>query len=198
MRNVEIQNKRTMFDDKFKIEEATLRFQKFNGQMSDPVRRLVFERGDSAAALLLNKDTQKVLLIEQFRYPAYEKGPGWIQEVVAGVIDENEQPEETIRREIREEIGYEVHEPLTHIATFYVSPGGTSERNMLYYAELSNTDRVAAGGGKISEHEDIELVEMTLPELWQALDNGDIVDAKTLVAVQWLRNKMSYSATSAK
>ena len=191
MRNVEIQNKRTVFDDKFKIDEATLRFQKFNGQMSDTVHRLVFERGDSAAALLLNKDTQKVLLIEQFRYPAYEKGPGWIQEVVAGVIDKGEQPEETIRREIREEIGYEVREPLTHIATFYVSPGGTSERNMLYYAEVSSADRVSAGGGKVSEHEDIELVEMTLPELWQALDNGDIVDAKTLIAVQWLRNKVN-------
>ncbi len=196
MRNVEIQSKRTVFDDKFKIDEATLRFQKFNGQMSDTVRRLVFERGDSAAALLFNKDTQKAMLIEQFRYPAYEKGPGWIREVVAGVIDQNEQPEETIRREIREEIGYEVREPLTHIATFYVSPGGTSERNMLYFAEVSNADRVSAGGGKVSEHEDIELVEMTLPELWQALDNGDIVDAKTLIAVQWLRNRVNNNTTN--
>jgi ADP-ribose pyrophosphatase len=159
--------------------------------MSDTVHRLVFERGDSAAALLLNTDTQKVLLIEQFRYPTYEKGSGWIQEVVAGVIDENEQPEETIRREIREEIGYEVQKPLTHIATFYVSPGGTSERNMLYYAEVSNADHVSSGGGKVSEHEDIELVEMTLPELWHALENGNIVDAKTLIAVQWLRNRMN-------
>ena len=196
MRKVEIQNKRTVFDDKFKIDEATLRFQKFNGQMSDTVRRLVFERGDSAAALLFNKDTQKVLLIEQFRYPAYEKGPGWIQEIVAGVIEKNEQPEETIRREIREEIGYEVREPLTHIATFYVSPGGTSERNMVYYVEVSNADRVSAGGGKVSEHEDIELVEMTLPELWQALDNGNIIDAKTLIAVQWLRNRMNSNSAS--
>ena len=191
MRNVEVQNKRTVFDDKFKIVEAEVRFQKFNGQMSDTVRRLVFERGDSAAALLLNTDTQKVLLIDHFRYPTYEKGQGWLQEVVAGVIDENEQPEEAIKREIREEIGYEVQKPLTHIATFYVSPGGTSERNMLYYAEVSNADHVSAGGGKVSEHEDIELVEMSLPELWQALDNSTIVDAKTLIAVQWLRNRMN-------
>ena len=191
MRNVDIQDKHTVFDDKFKIEETTLRFQKFNGQMSDTVHRLVFERGDSAAALLFNTDTQKVLLIEQFRYPTYEKGPGWIQEIVAGVIDQNEQSEETIRREIREEIGYEVKGALTHIATFYVSPGGTSERNMVYYAEVSNADRVSAGGGKVSEHEDIELVETTLSDLWQALDNGNIIDAKTLIAVQWLRNRMN-------
>ncbi len=196
MKKVEIQDKHTVFDGKFKINEATLRFEKFNGQMSDTVHRLVFERGDSAAALLFNRDTQKALLIEQFRYPTYEKGPGWIQEIVAGVIDKGEQPEETIRREIREEIGYEVREPLTHIATFYVSPGGTSERNMVYYVEVSNADHVAAGGGKVSEHEDIELVEMTLPNLWQALDNGNIIDSKTLIAVQWLRNRMNNNTAS--
>jgi len=186
MRKVEIENKHIVFDDVFKIQEATLRFQKFNGQMSEPVRRLVFERGDSTAALLFNRDTQKVLLINQFRYPAYEKGQGWLCEVVAGVIDANEQPEESVKREIREEIGYEAHE-LTHIATFYVSPGGTSERIMLFYGEVGDADRVSAGGGLASEHEDIQLVELTLPDLWRALENGDIVDAKTLVAAQWLQ-----------
>ena len=188
MRKVEIQDKHIVFDNVFKIEEATLRFQKFNGQMSEPVRRLVFERGDSAAALLFNRDAQRVILINQFRYPTYEKGQGWLYEVVAGVIDANEQPEESIRREVREEIGYEANE-LTHIATFYVSPGGTSERIILFYGEVGDADRVSAGGGLASEHEDIQLVELTLPDLWRALENGDIVDAKTLVAAQWLQHR---------
>src|SRR5207245_10055937 len=108
MKHVEILNQRVVFDDVFKIEEAMLRFERFNGQMSEPVRRLVFERGDAAAALLLNRDTQKVILIEQFRYPTYKKGPGWLWEVVAGIVDQGEQPQETIRREVREEIGYKV------------------------------------------------------------------------------------------
>jgi ADP-ribose pyrophosphatase len=195
MRKVEIQDKHIVFDDVFKIQEATLRFQKFNGQMSEPVRRLVFERGDSAAALLFNRDTQKVILINQFRYPTYEKGQGWLYEVVAGAIDANEQPEESIRREIREEIGYEAKE-LTHIATFYVSPGGTSERIILFYGEVGDADRVSAGGGLASEHEDIQLVELTLPDLWRALENGDIVDAKTLVAAQWLWQRKREVTTS--
>jgi nudix-type nucleoside diphosphatase (YffH/AdpP family) len=195
MRKVEIRDKHIVFDDVFKIQEATLRFQKFNGQMSEPVRRLVFERGDSAAALLFNRDTQKILLINQFRYPTYEKGQGWLYEVVAGAIDANEQPEESIRREIREEIGYEAN-ALTHIATFYVSPGGTSERIILFYGEVGDADRVSAGGGLASEHEDIQLVEMALPELWRALENGDIVDAKTLIAAQWLQQRMQGATTS--
>ncbi len=74
MKRVEILNQRVVFDDVFKIEEATLRFERFNGQMSEAVHRLVFERGDSAAALLLNRDTQKVILIKQFRYPTYKTG----------------------------------------------------------------------------------------------------------------------------
>jgi nudix-type nucleoside diphosphatase (YffH/AdpP family) len=195
MRKVEIQNKHLVFDDVFKIQEARLRFQKFNGQMSEPVRRLVFERGDSAAALLFNRDTQKILLINQFRYPTYEKGQGWLCEVVAGAIDANEQPEESIKREIREEIGYEAN-VLTHIATFYVSPGGTSERIILFYSEVGDADRVSAGGGLASEHEDIQLVELTLPDLWRALENGDIVDAKTLVAAQWLQQRKQGATTS--
>ena len=189
MKRVEILNQRVVFNDVFKIREVTVRHEKFNGQMSDPLRRLVFERGDSAAALLLNRDTQKVILINQFRYPTYEKGPGWIYEVVAGMVNQDEQPEETIRREVREEIGYKVGE-LQPIATFYVSPGGSSERIVLYFAEVGNADRVSAGGGRAAEHEDIEQVELTLPELWTALRHGDIVDAKTLIAVQWLRGRL--------
>src|SRR5437660_7000011 len=135
MKRVEVLNQRVVFDDVFKIREATVRHELFNGQMSGPLRRLVFERGDSAAALLLNRDTQKVILIEQFRYPTYKKGPGWLLEVVAGIVDQGEQPEETIRREVREEVGYQVSD-LQAIATFYVSPGGSSERVALYYAEI--------------------------------------------------------------
>src|SRR5258707_3144681 len=82
MKRVEILNQRVVFDDVFKIEEATLRFERFNGQMSEPVRRLVFERGDSAAALLLNRDMQKVILCKQFRYPTYDKSPGSLSDVV--------------------------------------------------------------------------------------------------------------------
>ena len=88
-----------------------------------------------------------------------------------------------------EEIGYRAGD-LTHIATFYVSPGGTSERIMLYYAEVGNTDRVAAGGGLASESEDIQLTEVALPELWRALDAGKILDAKTIIGVMWLRRKL--------
>jgi ADP-ribose pyrophosphatase len=183
---VEVKGKRIIFDDKFQIIEAQVRAQRYNGQMSKPVRRLVFERGDAAAAILFNRDNQKVLLVEQFRYPTYEKGPGRVKEVVAGVIKPGEGPEEAMRREIEEEVGYRVQQ-LRPIATFFVSPGGSSERIFLYYAEVGDGDRVSAGGGLVDENEDILLIEYSRAELLQALASGQFQDAKTLIAVQWLQ-----------
>jgi len=62
MDKVEIESKRLIFNDFFKIQEAILRFLRFDGHMSRPVRRLVFERGDAVAAIILHRDTQKVIV----------------------------------------------------------------------------------------------------------------------------------------
>jgi nudix-type nucleoside diphosphatase (YffH/AdpP family) len=189
MDKVEIKCRRLIFNDFFKIQEAILRYLHFDGKMSEPVRRLVFERGDAVAAIIFNRDTQKVVLINQFRYPTYDKGPGWMKEVVAGILEPNETPEDALRRESMEEIGYRIDD-LTHMTTFYVSPGGSSERIMLYYAEVGNNDRIGAGGGLTSKGEDIQIIEVALPELWSALDAGEIIDAKTIIGVMWLRRKL--------
>ncbi|UCH96258.1 MAG: NUDIX hydrolase [Candidatus Aminicenantes bacterium] len=190
MKKVEIQQKKRVFDDFFKIDEAVVRFEKFNGEMSPPVRRLNFERGDAAAVLIFNKETQKVILVNQFRFPTYEKSGGWLIEVAAGMVDKDETPGECIRREVMEEIGYQLR-TLTLISTFYTTPGGSSERIFLYYAEVTDSDRVSSGGGAETEHEDIQIVEFSLPELWKTLDAEKIMDAKTLVALMWLKNRVS-------
>ncbi len=189
MKRVDIESKRRVFDDFFKIDEIHLSYERFDGQMSQTLRQLVFERGDSVAAVLMNKETSRVILISQFRCPTYEKGPGWIVETIAGKLEADETPEEAIRREILEEVGYKVNR-LTPISTFYVSPGGTSERIILYYAEVTNTDKVRDGGGLATEHEDIKILEYSLLELWKMLKSGQIADAKTLIGLMWLQNEL--------
>jgi ADP-ribose pyrophosphatase len=129
-----------------------------------------------------------VILVNQFRYPTLEKGPAWVTEVLAGVLEPNEDPEAAIRREILEEIGYRVGD-LMHIATFYMSPGGSSERIILYSAEVDNADKVTSGGGLASEDEDIKILEFSLADLWAAFQSGEIVDAKTIIALMWLRDQ---------
>jgi ADP-ribose pyrophosphatase len=156
--------------------------------MSATVSRRNFVRGDSVAAIVFNADTEHVILVNQFKYPTYDKGPGWISEVVAGILEEGESPEEAIRRELIEEIGYRPRR-LRHICTFYVSPGGTSERIILFYAEVTDEDRIGSGGGVEAEGENIRLVELSLSDLRSALESNDIVDAKNLVGALWLQQE---------
>ena len=188
MKRVEIKEKKRIFNDFFKIDEVFLSHERFDGTMSPVMRRLNFERGDSAAAFIWKTGNRTAVLVRQFRYPTYEKGPGWITEIVAGVLEKDENPEDTIRREILEETGYDTKK-IEHINTFYVSPGGTSERIILFYAEVTAGDKVSEGGGVASEHEDIRVMEYSWPQLQALMDSGEIVDAKTLIACMWFREQ---------
>lgn len=189
MRKVFIEKRTRLLDDFFKVEEVQLRYERFDGSMSPLVRRLNVERGDSVAVLLFNPKCQRILLVNQFKYPAYEKGPGWITETVAGMIGTDESPESAARREVEEETGYKVSR-LEHVSTFYVSPGGSSERILLYYAEVDDTDKFDAGGGVAKEEEDIMSVDLSLTEALQQIQNGEIADAKTIVGIFWLQNRL--------
>jgi len=191
MKKVEIKSRKPILNDFFRVEEAILRYERFDGRMSEEVRRLSFERGDSVAAIIVNTDTDRVILINQFRYPAYAKGPGWLLELVAGTLESGEDPSEAMRREIHEEIGY-LPRKLEHISTFYLTPGGSSERIILYYAEVDESQRVSSGGGAPGEAEDIETLEVSKDELLEWLDSGKLVDAKTLVGVLWLKTRQKH------
>jgi ADP-ribose pyrophosphatase len=97
MGKVQIEKKKRILDDFFKVEEVHLRCERFDGQMSPLVGRLIFERGDSVAVLIFNPKRQHILLVNQFKYPTYEKGPGWITETVARMVEKNERPESAAR-----------------------------------------------------------------------------------------------------
>jgi ADP-ribose pyrophosphatase len=169
----------------FRIEEARLRFERYDGNMSAETVRLNLDRGDSVAALVHDTENDAVVLTEQFRYPTSKKGPGWVMEIPAGILDANESPERAIRREIMEEVGYPVSS-IEPICTFYVSPGGTSERILLFYARVSSSQRISSGGGLESEGEDIRTVSLPVADAVRRVRAGDIVDAKTVIALQWL------------
>ncbi len=182
MEKVRILEKRRVFDDIFKIEEAIVEVQRQDGSWSPRTRQLSFERGDSVAALLTNRDSGRIVLVRQFRYPTLKKGPGWLTEIVAGGLDEGETAEAAIAREVREETGYRVTN-LRPLATFYVSPGGTSERVLLFYGEVAGPPEATSGAA----HEDIEVIESDPEQLWEDLRAGRLQDAKTIMALLWHR-----------
>jgi ADP-ribose pyrophosphatase len=190
MKRVVIERRERVYDGFFKLDETHLSYERFDGTMSEPVSRLALERGDSAAVLLYRPESRQIVLVNQFRYPTYEKGPGWIVETLAGVVDPGEDPEDAARREVLEESGYALRD-LVHLSTFYVSPGGSSERIFLYLAEIAESDKAAEGGGRVIEGEDIVSVELSLADALAQVRSGVIVDAKTIVAIYALQDRIS-------
>ena len=189
MKKVSIERKKYILDDFFKVAEAYVRFEQFNGDMSPLLRYLALERGDSVAVLVFNRSTEKLILISQFRYPTYQNGQGWTIETIAGMVDAGETPEESARRELQEEIGLNI-ETLEHIATFYPSPGGSSEQIYLYYSEVSGEQaRYNETGGLLAVGEDIKVIELSLAEALAKITTGDVRDAKTILGIYWLENR---------
>lgn len=184
---VEIKGQERLYDGFFKLDRITLRHERFDGAMSAPKDILNLERGEAAAVLLHDIERDILIFAEQFRYAAHERtGQGWLLGIIAGMIEEGETAEQVARREALEEGGYRL-EHLEFIASFFVSPGGTTERIYLFYAPVSASQQTSRGGG-IGE-EDIRLVELPLDKAWARVEDGRICDAKTIIALQWLRLK---------
>lgn len=166
-----------------KIKKGLVKYDSFKSDNKIEKNWESLERGDSVAILIKEIDTNSFLFTNQFRYPTTTHGKGWILEIVAGGIKKGENIEKCAIREIEEEIGYHANK-LTAISHFYVSPGGTSEQIHLYYAEVSSSDKKSKGGGLKEEEEDIELIKISTKETKEMLLKNEIMDAKTIIALQ--------------
>lgn len=189
-RKVDIKSKRTVFKGRYRIEEYVFDFDKASGpgRIRDS-RREVFERGDSAAALLHDIERDVIIVTEQFRMATYEKGPGYLIEAMAGSVEEGEAPEACIRREMMEEIGYKARK-LTPLGHIYASPGASSERIFLYYAPVKPADLVDPdASGLAAEKEDTKRVEFKRTDFLKRLDAGGFEDSKLAVMGFWLKSR---------
>ena len=180
-------------DSFFKVDKVVVSHERFDGQMSKAHTRLILERGDSAAALLFDPEQRMVILVDQFRVATAGKGrgDGWIVETAAGMVraDRSETPEQCIRREIGEETGYQVTD-LAPVATFFSSPGGSSERIYLFCAEVRAAQQGGRGGGT-DAGEDIRVVKLPLAEFMRKLSSGEFEDPKVIIAGQWLAQRQA-------
>lgn len=131
--------------------------------MTPPLKREVVERSDVAAVLLLDDALDRVVLVEQFRPGPYVAGQSpWLVDIVAGRIMSGHTPEETIRREVREECGVDCH-ALQPIGCYYTAPHMSSERVHLFCAQVDSTC-IAGTHGVADEGEDIRPVVLTCEE----------------------------------
>jgi len=181
----QVKKHQVLFKKYFQLEEYTLFHELFAGGQSPVFTRELFERGQVVALLPYDPIRRKVVLIEQFRVGAIDdKESPWLLECVAGVVEEGEANEEVAIRESYEEAGCEIKQ-LHHICHYYVSPGGTSERCMLYCG-IIDSDGIGGIHGLAEEHEDIrvDVVDVELALRW--LSEGRIKSGPTIIALQWL------------
>ena len=136
--------------------------------------------------MLYNLKKSTVILTKQFRMPIYENNieEGMSIEVCAGALDQNENPETCIIREVEEEVGYKIQEA-NEVIQAYMSPGALTEKLYLFTAEISEDMKIGSGGGLESEKEDIEVMEVKFSTALAMVKNKQIIDAKTIMLLQY-------------
>ena len=184
--DVEIIARETLYRGFFSLDLYRFRHRLFNGEMSQEVRREIFERGHAAVLLPFDPERDEVVLIEQGRIAAYDTSDTpWLLELVAGMIEEGETVEEVARREAMEEAGIMVKRTKP-VLSYLASPGGTSERSSIMVGEV---DATTAKGihGLADENEDIRVHVVSREQAYQWVVEGKIDNAASVIALQWLQ-----------
>jgi ADP-ribose pyrophosphatase len=187
---VEIGGNETLSDGWTKLVGYELDYTDRKGE-THRLSREVYHRTPAACILLYDPKRDVVVLVKQFRLPAYLNGdPAWMIEVPAGLLDGDE-PEAAIRREAMEETGYTIRD-VRFLFRSYTAPGSITEIVHFFAAAIDTADRTSDGGGLEHEHEDIEVLEIQLPHAVAMIEKGEIIDLKTIMLLQWVvANKAS-------
>jgi nudix-type nucleoside diphosphatase (YffH/AdpP family) len=180
---IRIKDQRVLSKNYGTLKSTTFEWRRNDGKWQTMTRD-VFDRGDAAAILPYNLNRRMVVLTRQFRLPTYVNGyDDLLIEAVAGLLD-NAAPEDRIRAEAEEEIGYRLHH-VHKLFEAFMSPGAVTEKIHFFVAEYEPEMRVGSGGGLAGEGEDIEVLELPFQEALAMVDDGRIVDAKTIILLQY-------------
>ena len=180
---VRVESVRLLSDNWYILKSTTFAFLRSDGTWQTQSRE-TYDRGNGAVILLYDPDRRTVILIRQFRYPAFVNGcDDLLIEAPAGLLD-NADPEARIRAEVEEETGYTVRD-VTRIFEAYMSPGAVTEKLHFFIGRYSPADRTSAGGGHPDEGEDIEVMEVAFDEALAMMASGAIQDAKTIMLLQY-------------
>jgi nudix-type nucleoside diphosphatase (YffH/AdpP family) len=180
---VRIQSIRVLSDNHYILKTSTFQWRRANGEWQTQHRE-TYDRGNGATLLPYHRAQRSVVLVKQFRYPAYVNGYDDLMiEAVAGLLDDAS-PEQRIRAEAEEESGYRLGK-VERIFEAFMSPGSVTEKLHFFIAEYDPSMRVSQGGGNPGEGEDIEVLELSIDEALAMIADGRIVDAKTIMLLQY-------------
>ncbi|MBR0787622.1 NUDIX domain-containing protein [Bradyrhizobium manausense] len=180
---VRIKDVRVLSNGWTTLKSTTFEYRRGNGEWQTQTRE-TYERDNAAAVLPYNRAGRSVILVRQFRLPAFIRGyDDLLIEAAAGVLDDAE-PEARIRAEAEEETGYRLHH-VEKVFEAFMSPGAITEKLHFFVAEYEPSMRVSAGGGLEHEGEDIEVLELGIDEALAMIADGRIIDAKAIMLLQY-------------
>jgi len=134
--------------------------------------REIVEHADCIAVVALDEQ-RNVVMVRQFREAAGKT----LLEIPAGGIDHGEEPVDSVRRELQEEIGF-LPRKIERIGGFYATPGYGTEYLYLYLATDLKPSRLEA-----EDTENIEVVKVPLSQIPALIASGEICDAKSIAGL---------------
>ncbi|MFZ0810556.1 NUDIX domain-containing protein [Bradyrhizobium sp.] len=180
---IRVKDVRVLSSNYATLKDTTFEWRRADGEWQTQTRE-TFDRGNAATLLPYHLKQRTVVLVKQFRYPAYVSGyDDLLIEAAAGLLD-NEAPELRIRAEAEEEIGYRLG-AISKIFEAFMSPGAVTEKMHFFVAEYEPEMRIGSGGGIAEEGEEIEVLEFPIEQALAMIDDGRIVDAKTIMLLQY-------------
>ncbi len=177
-------NKKILYNGFFKMNEFTIKFKKYNGNWSKEVKRELFGGAQVSAILPYDPIKKEIILIQQFRPGTISKNfDNYLDEIVAGIVDTGESPENAAVRECFEETGCKVKK-IMPIQGYFPAPGSSESFYHLFLGEVNTFEGTRIMGLK-NENEDIMVKSYKYESVREKMKNGEILNGLTLIALQW-------------
>ena len=187
--DIEILGEQTLYEGFFTLKRIQFKHKLFAGGESGVVTRELLIKGAASAVIAYDPKEDSVILVEQVRigaayHPESNRSP-WLLELIAGMVEKGENPEEVALRESEEEAGIQVKN-LTHCLSVWDSPGGTVERIHLFAGEVDSSQAKGIHG-LAEENEDIRVHVVKREQAYQWMCEGKIDNGITVIGLQWLQ-----------
>ena len=187
--DIEILGEQTLYEGFFTLKRIQFKHKLFAGGESGVVTRELLIKGAASAVIAYDPKEDSVILVEQVRigaayYPESHRSP-WLLELIAGMVEKGEKPEEVALRESEEEAGIQVKN-LTHCLSVWDSPGGTVERIHLFAGEVDSSQAKGIHG-LAEENEDIRVHVVKREQAYQWMCEGKIDNGIAVIGLQWLQ-----------
>jgi ADP-ribose pyrophosphatase len=183
---IEVLNQEWLSQGFMKLKKYTVQHEGFDGGTIGPFTREIVLRKTAVGVLPYDPVADKILLIEQFRLAAHLGAmPAWQREVIAGISDKDESPEDLARREAKEEANCEVTD-MVEMTRFLPSPGMTNEVLILYCGRM-NSGQTTGVHGLATEYEDIRSSLFDAREIPDLIAHRTAGNSPLMIALYWMQ-----------